>query len=189
MSLRAVAVFLVLALGASAAAPSNPSIGALFPDCPGCPEPGPQPLQISRLVEPRGYSRDQNYEMALEVTPHHGLVSRFHLSVDKGVLASDDPNVRVSNSTTLGYVQPFVGGKAVWRFAWTAPPSGSGNATFTLTTMSGFGDGILGRDAWFTRRVVIPEGVPAPPPPSPGFEAAAALAVLGLVAVLHPRRG
>ncbi|MEM3087153.1 MAG: choice-of-anchor V domain-containing protein [Halobacteria archaeon] len=184
-------VTLLLAAATSAAEIANPAIGPLFPDCPGCAEPGPQPLQVSTLEAPAGYLPGERYEMALYVIPHHGLVSRFVLGVDKGVLSSADENVKVVNSSFITYSRAFSGGRPVWKFAWTAPPAGSGNATFTFTTMSGFGDGVMGRDAWWTRRVAVPEGAPAAPGPTPGFEAAAALAVLvavGLWAVQSKRR-
>lgn len=188
MRLRLLGPLLLAASAASAAGIANPTIGALFPDCPGCPEPGPQPLQISTLEAPAGYRPGERYEMALYVVPHHGLVSRFVLGVDKGSLSSTDENVRVVNSSFITYSRPFSGGRPVWRFSWVAPPAGSGNATFTFTTMSGFGDGVMGRDAWWTRRVVVPEGVPATPVPTPGFEAAAALSALGLAGLAARRR-
>jgi hypothetical protein len=188
--MRPLLPLLILAAGASAAQIANPAIGPLFPDCPGCPEPGPQPLQVSTLEAPAGYRPGERYEMALYVIPHHGLVSRFILGVDKGGLSSTDESVKVVNSSFVTYRHPFSGGRPVWRFAWTAPPAGSGNATFTFTTLSGFGDGVMGRDAWWTRRVVVPEGAPAAPAPTPGFEAAAALAALAAVGLgaAHPRR-
>ncbi len=179
---------LLLASAASATEVANPAVGALFPDCPGCPEPGPQPLQITTLDAPAGYAPGRTYEMALYVIPHHGLVTRFVLSADKGNLSSSDGNVKVVNSSFLTYSRPFFGGRPVWRFTWTAPPAGSGNATFAFTTMSGFGDGVMGRDAWFTRRVSVVEGGPATPAPTPGFEAAAALAAAGAAAGLQSRR-
>lgn len=189
MKVRFLGILLLAVSATSSAEIANPTIGPLFPDCPGCPEPGPQPLQISTLEAPAGYRPGERYEMALYVIPHHGLVSRFVLRADKGNLSATDESVQVVNSSFITYHRAFFGGRAEWKFSWTAPPEGSGNATFAFTTMSGFGDGVMGRDAWFTRRVTVPEGAPAPPAPTPGFEAVLAAAAAALAAGLHrPRR-
>lgn len=159
--------------------------GILFPDCHFCPAPLPEPKQNGTLKgAPLNYTPGARYDMALEVVPYRGQVSRFSLAVNAGRLEAVEGSVRLVNFSQLPnasnlphvrdfamltYLQPQVGPEASWRFRWTAPPAGTGKSTFSAMVMSGLEDGVMGKDAWRLLQVPIPEHAPGttPPPEAP----------------------
>lgn len=183
-------LLLPLLLAAPALGYANGTPG--FAGCAGCHEPGPQPLQLSRISLPDSYTPGQTYRVVLQVTPHHGQTSGFTLQADRGTLSSEDGNVRVLNTSEITHRKPYIG-RPTWVFDWTAPPPGSGPATFAFTTLTGWGDGLIQRDAWFTRNVTVPQAqaaapVPAPTPKQSGLELSLALPLLLLMFVAERMR-
>ncbi len=121
-------------------------------------------VTISFSGLPTDYTAGQGYALSIGGTGGpSGSKGGFNLEGNKGSFSNAGSNVKISG----GSVTHSASSARSWTVTWTAPSSGSGDASFTLAVNFVNGDGNQNNalDDWASTTVTVPESAAANTPP------------------------
>jgi|TARA_B110000459_G_scaffold77210_1_gene86868 hypothetical protein len=117
---------------------------------------------------PSSYTAGQTYTLSIAVTGGvSGNDGGFSLDVNKGSLSSGIGfAVNVDSAGTSGTQSITGSSQRSWSLDWTAPSTGSGQATLSVAGLTANGNSQNGGDRWATAVYQVPEagGAPNTPP-------------------------